>query len=141
MNTLVLLSLAAIVLSVTAALIFTWVERRSPTLKNEGRLLLGQPAKPPTALLAALTDLFAHRPHVRAAYLAQVYAPSSDRFPHPVIGLEVDRDLHAIQEEAGLLCRHHLKDGEFIDFIPIGSDAVSTYMKNQTTPFFVRPIA
>jgi hypothetical protein len=138
LNKLVILSLAAIAFSLMVGLILTWLQQRSLASKNGCRLLVGQPAKPPTALLEALRGLFASCPNVRAAYLAQVYAPSPHGRPQPVIGLEMAEGLQALQEEAGILCRQYLTEDESIDFMPIGADTVSEYMKKQTKPFYVR---
>ena len=129
-----ILSLAGLTLSFAAGGLLTFLQRRA------GRsIFLGQPAKYPTELIAALQHLFAGRSDVNAAYLAEIHQRSASRLgPHPIVGLDVNGDFMEVQRAAGLLARECLKNGEAIDFIPLGSDPVSQYMTTETQPFYRR---
>lgn len=138
-NAVLLLSLAALTLAFLVGGVLTLLERRSVRALTRSGVLLGQPSMYPTAVVAALKQLFARYPAVKAAYLAEIYDASTGAPPHSIIGLEVDEDFPTVQHAAGVLVREHLKEGEPIDFLPIGDDPVSQYLTMQTTPFYVRP--
>ncbi len=114
-------------------------------LKTEGRVvqkatqvLLGQPAKHPIELIAALQRLFAKQPSVEAAYLAQIHDPSSGEKPHLIIGIEASGDFQKIVGEAGVTAQGLLGKEEFADFIQVGGGTGSfdSYFKKQTKPFY-----
>ncbi|MGC9357182.1 MAG: enhanced serine sensitivity protein SseB C-terminal domain-containing protein, partial [Anaerolineae bacterium] len=105
---------------------------------SDGDIFLGQPADYPAELVEALQELFAEHPAVRAAYLAQMYAPESGDEPHLVIGLDVLRNFDEVVEEAVSVAGEVLAEEEFVDFIQIGRDALSDYLLGETTPFYER---
>lgn len=114
-------------------------------IRNEGRVvqkatqvLLGQPAKYPTELVAALQKLFAKHASVQAAYLGWIHDPSSEEPPHLIIGIECDGDMQKISQEAGITSQGLLGEGEFVDFIQVGSGkgSLDSYFKKQTKPFY-----
>ena len=78
------------------------------------RVLLGQPAVYPQALVDALVRLFAGRTSVEAAYLAQIHFPdeatSDAGVPHPIIGIlsadyEKEDPRHRARRERSLRIR------------------------------------
>jgi hypothetical protein len=109
-------------------------------VEHDTEVLLGQPATPPTALIEALSRLFARHPSVAAAHLAQIYDPSSGDPPHPIVGV-VATDFDAIIEEAALVARD-VVDGQMpVDFVALdASDAegVHLYLLRDTAPFYQR---
>jgi hypothetical protein len=111
---------------------------REALVLTDGEVFLGQPAEQPEALLAGLREVFEEQPEVRAAYLAQVYAPESDEPPHLVVGLDMLRDFDEVVEAAVVAAEEALPPGEFVDFIQIGRDALSDYLLHETWPFYER---
>jgi len=110
----------------------------SKVIQKETKVLLGQPAKHPTELIAALQRLFAKHPTVHAAYLAQIHDPSSGEKPHLIIGIEADGDFRKIAGEAGMTAQGVLDKEEFADFIQVGGNngSLDSYFKKQTQPFY-----
>lgn len=114
-------------------------------LKTEGRVvqkatevLLGQPAKYPSELVATLSKLFTKHPSVEASYLAQIHDPSTSEKPHLIIGIEASGDFQRIVGEAGMTAQGILGDEEFVDFIQVGGGkgSLDSYFKKQTKPFY-----
>jgi hypothetical protein len=109
-------------------------------LEQDTEVMLGQPATPPTALMEALSRLFARHPAVAAAHLAQIYDPSSADPPHPIIGV-LAADFEAIVEEAALVARDVVAGAYPVDFVPLGTndvEGVHTYLLRDTKPFYER---
>lgn len=114
-------------------------------IRNEGRVvqkatqvLIGQPAKYPTELVAALQKLFAKHASVQAAYLGWIHDPSSGEPPHLIIGIECSGEMRKISQEAGITSQGLVGDGEFVDFIQVGGGkgSLDSYFKKQTQPFY-----
>lgn len=114
-------------------------------IRNEGRVvqkatqvLIGQPAKYPTELVAALQKLFAKHESVQAAYLGWIHDPSTKEPPHLIIGIECTGDMQKISQEAGITSQGLVGDGEFVDFIQVGggTGSLDSYFKKQTKPFY-----
>lgn len=123
--------LLILLLAVGIGISLTWIERRS-----EKKIIVGQPAQYPTQLITALKTYFENCPEVEAAYLAQISGGAETTPPHPVIGVEVSGEFTNIQKEMGEIVFEACEDGEIVDVMPLGADAVSEYMKRQTQPFY-----
>ena len=104
------------------------------------KILLGQPADYPHALVAALQQLFQKHPTVVAAYVAQMHDPSSGDPPHLLIGIECDGDYRRVVEDAGVTSDGLLGDGKFADFIQVGggTGSLDDYFQKQSKPFYQR---
>ena len=100
--------------------------------------MLGQPAQYPKELVEKLKHYFSTQENVKAAYLAQMYVPSSNEPPHPIIGIEVDGDYKQVVQGIGLITQGSLSDNNFVDNIQIGSGTISDYLVSETKPFYVR---
>ena len=111
---------------------------REALVLTDGEVFLGQPAEQPEALLEGLRAVFEEHPEVRAAYVAQVYAPESDEPPHLVVGLDMLRDFDEVVEAAVVVAEEALPPDAFVDFIQIGRDALSDYLLHETWPFYER---
>lgn len=109
----------------------SWIER-----KSSKKLFLGQPSKYPSELLNALGEYFTTEDKVNTAYIAQIFNGLKGNTPRPIIGIEVSDDFDSIQEKCGNIVSKIMKENEAIDFIPLGGDEVSVYMKEQTEPFY-----
>lgn len=75
---------------------------------------------------------------MKTAYLAQLYVPSSNEPPHPVIGIEVEGDYNKVVQGIGLITQGSLSDINFVDYVQIGSGTISEYLVSKTKPFYVR---
>ena len=101
-------------------------------------IMLGQPAQYSKELVEKLKHYFSTQENVKAAYLAQMYVPSSNEPPHPIIGIEVDGDYKQVVQGIGLITQGSLSDNNFVDYIQIGSGTISDYLVSETKPFYVR---
>jgi hypothetical protein len=112
------------------------------TVGQNTTVLLSQPADYPTELAAALSRAFAANAEVAAAYLALASFQSDDARPHLMVGVETRGDWNRIVADAGYVAAGVLKEGEYIDFIPMNDPKVSSiasYMTKSTKPFYKRP--
>ena len=105
------------------------------------QILLGQPKDYPRHITEALSRLFARSRDVKVAYLAHAFIPDVDQAPHTLIGVEVVRNGREVVGEACAVVREVAKQGEMVNFVqlhPQTSDTIADYMRQQTTPFYVR---
>lgn len=114
------------------------VKNEQRVIQNETKILIGQPAKYPTDLVAALQKLFAKNELVQAAYLGWIHDPSSGEPPHLIVGIECNGNMQKISQEAGITSQGLLGEGEFVDFIQVGGGkgSLDSYFKKQTKPFY-----
>lgn len=114
------------------------VQHESRVVQKTTQVLIGQPAKYPTELIAALQKLFAKHESIQAAYLGWIHDPSSKEPPHLIIGIETTGDMKKISQEAGITSQGLLGEGEFVDFIQVGggTGSLDSYFKKQTKPFY-----
>ncbi len=104
------------------------------------KVVIGQPADYPAALVDALTGLFARHASVRRAFLAQVYEPASGDPPHLVVGLDARGSIDPLIAAAAALVREAAPRAGFVDFMPLSpADAggVSGYFLD-SRPFYER---
>lgn len=116
----------------------SFVRNEVRVMQQATQVLLGQPAKYPTELVAALQKLFAKHSSVQAAYLGWIHDPNSGEPPHLIIGIECDGNMQKISQEAGITSQGLLSEGEFADFIQVGGGkgSLDSYFKKQTKPFY-----
>ncbi len=112
-------------------------ERREAT--EPTRVLLGQPAVYPRALVDALARLFAERSSVEAAYLAQIHFPDDATAPHPIIGVlsaEYEKEIR----EIGLVAKEAYGSTGPVDFLDMraATEGIVVYLRDKTVPFYVR---
>jgi hypothetical protein len=99
-------------------------------------VLLSQPSNYPTQLVAALKASFARDTSIKSAYLAQVHQPAVRQSAQLIIGIEADSDYEP--SAAMTIAQESLAEEEFISFLRLGSDNVSTYLRESTQPFYKR---
>ncbi len=109
----------------------SWIER-----KSSKKIFLGQPSKYPSELANALREYFKTQQEVQSAYLSQIFSGLKNEHPHPIIAIEASAGFDKIQKECGNIVSKILNYNEVVDFIPLGEDEVSSYMKTQTEPFY-----
>ncbi len=103
------------------------------TVKKDTRIVIGQPAKYPSEIANALSQLFADEPSVRAAYLGLIKYPDMGEQPRYVFCIDTDGDDKDITEKAGRKVQPYLKSGEFADFV--SKDSLGDYFKT-VPPFY-----
>jgi hypothetical protein len=96
-----------------------WRPTESYVVKKETKVLIGQPARYPTELVALLTRFFQSSPEVRRAYLVLFHDVERSEKPHLLIALEVANDWDRIAAGAGLIARDVVVADPPIDFVQI----------------------
>jgi len=102
-------------------------------------LLLGTPAHPPAALVAALGALFSRRPAVEAAWLGEVAFPGGAERPHAVVGVRLSAgSFEELARDLGLVARAALPPGEMVDFLEVtgGGGAMERWLVEAAAPFY-----
>jgi len=109
-------------------------------VQKETKVLLGQPANYPSAMVSSLTALLAKHSAVKAAYLCLMHDPSSTEKPSLVVGFEGDTDLSEAMKEAGSVAADTAPKGELVDFAVLkrGEPGISDYMFQSVKPFYER---
>lgn len=109
-------------------------------VKEDTKVMLGQPKEYPSKMVDSLTQLFSRRPAVKLAYLAQMFVPGQSNAPELVIGLEGQGDLEAIIADAGSVAIDTAPQGMAVNFTVLkpGSDGIGSYMRDETKPFYER---
>jgi hypothetical protein len=109
-------------------------------VQKETKVLLGQPANYPSAMVSALTVLLAKHSAVKAAYLCLMHDSSSSEKPSLVVGFEGDKDLSEAMKEAGSVAADTAPKGELVDFAVLkrGEPGLSDYMFSSVKPFYER---
>jgi len=113
---------------------------KARVVEKETKILLGQPANYPSAMVSALAVLLAKHSSVKAAYLCLMHDPSSSEKPSLVVGFEGDSDLTEAMKEAGSVAADTAPKGELVDFAVLkkGEPGLSDYMFSSVTPFYER---
>ncbi|MFN9717937.1 MAG: enhanced serine sensitivity protein SseB C-terminal domain-containing protein [Planctomycetota bacterium] len=108
------------------------------TAKQDTKVLIGQPAEYPTALVKALSRLFVKHRDIKAGYLAHFFNPERDERPHTLIGIDATGDWDSIVGDAGMVAKETLPENEIVDFVRVSADdtGVSQYMLHGTKPFY-----
>lgn len=123
--------IVVVLVALAIGVLLSWIER-----KSSRKTIIGQPSKYPSELVNALKEYFKTQDHIKSAYLAQIFDGSKNEPPHPIIGIEASGGFDRIQEECGEIAKKSFNQDEFVDFIPLGEDDISVYMKEQTDPFY-----
>ncbi len=98
---------------------------------------IGPSEEHPPSLEDTLRTLFSGNATIEYAFIAQIYVPSTEQPPHPVIGVKGSGDLLSIMAEAEVQAQKALPEGQYVDFRRVdGDDPISTYMRENLTPFF-----
>lgn len=118
-----------------------WVPKEGYTIERESKIFLGQPAKYPIEMVEAIKKLFKQIEAIHKGYLVQIYIPSRNEPPHPVIGIEIDEnaDWNNIVSQIGMVLEYFKQDVTLVDTIKIkNGDQISDYMIKETKPFYKR---
>lgn len=104
------------------------------------KVLLGQPANPPSDMLASLSKLLAKHPDIQAAYLCLMSDAGASAAPVLVVGLEGEGDITAAMKEAGAVAADTAPRGEPVDFVLVrrGEGGIAGYFLESVEPFYRR---
>lgn len=113
------------------ALLDTGMNQTAETrvVEQETRVMLGQPAEYPTAMVEALQQLLPGHPGVTAAYLCLMQDPETSQTPTLVVGFE-GLDLDAAMSEAGSVVVDTAPPGQAVDFVVVDGTGIGEYMKD-----------
>lgn len=94
------------------------------------KVLLGQPADYPAAMVAALSKLLAKHPTVKGAYLCIMHDPSAGNKPALVVGLEGQGDLVLAIREVGSVAAETAPEGQPVHIVEIkrGQSGIDDYL-------------
>lgn len=108
-------------------------------IKAGEKILLGQPAKPPSKTLEAMQAYFSSHPEIQSAYLGQVFYVEGKEPPHCVIGLRLRdscRSFREVAKDLGLIAQD-LNEAPLIDFVNLSEQSTITdYLVKETHPIF-----
>jgi hypothetical protein len=105
-----------------------------------GTVLISKPVVFPLALADALAKLFATRPGVEAAYLAQMSYAGKNEPPHPIVGVKLEGEWEPLAQEIQRVVAP-LPQGTRVAALQIGADDVRKVlgeMLMRYEPFYVR---
>lgn len=107
-------------------------------VKQDTKVMLGQPKDYPSKMVDSLTQLFSRRPAVKLAYLAQMFIPSQSNAPELVIGLVGQGDLKTVIADAGSVVADTAPPGMAVNFTVLqpGSEGIGSYLLDETKPFY-----
>jgi len=108
------------------------------TIDKAATVLLGQPAKYPSEMIASLTKFLAKHPNVKAAYLCLMQDPTADQ--SLVVGFLGDGDISVAMKEAGAVAADTAMQGTPVDFVEIkrGEKGIGSYFLESVQPFYER---
>jgi hypothetical protein len=109
-------------------------------VERDTKVLLGQPANYPTAMVASLATLLAKHRNVKAAYLALMHDTSMDEKPHLIVGIEGEGDFKNVIREAGTVAGDTAPTGEPVDLVRVirGESGLGQYFIEEVKPFYLR---
>ncbi len=112
----------------------------SSTVQEDRQVLVGQPTNYPHALVDALKSLFARRPEVERAYLAQVHDPAASDRPLLTVGVQAVGDIEQLMADMGIALQGTLAEGEGVQFLQVrpGEGGLAGYMMESAEPFYVK---
>jgi len=112
------------------ALLDTGMNQKADTrvVEKETRVMLGQPAEYPTAMVEALQQLLPDHPGVTAACLCLMHDPEMSQKPTLVVGFE-GLDLEVAMSEAGSVVVDTAPSGQAVDFVVVDGTGIGEYMK------------
>lgn len=111
---------------------------REVSMPKDTQVRVGQPAVLPVEMMEALSNNFAGRDDVNAAYIAMVDMPETGAPPRLLIAMSISGDRQTIFEETGRTAQQFLKKGESVDIMELSPEnGISVYFNDQQ-PFFTK---
>ncbi len=116
----------------------TMAEGGLRVVEKSTKVLLGQPAERPDALIELLRRAFERDPTVEAAWLAQLHEPESGKPPHPIVGIR-SSDPQRAMREAGRAVR--ALPGALVEFVDASAETeegIVGYLRGRGEAIYVR---
>ena len=115
-----------------------WNPGEQRQVEADTKVLLSQPAEPPTELMNALSRLFEKTPGVLRGYVCLVAYEADIDSPHTLLAIEAEGDWDEIVASAGMIVREVACPNPPIDVIRItGLGGIEDYFKDNT-PFYLK---
>lgn len=100
--------------------------------------IIGEPKNYPTELVEVLKRMFAGRPEISRAWVAQIMLVDTDDAPHTVVGIESAGDMQQLASDAHSVLLHAEIADPPVDFVSVSdSDGVDGYFLDKE-PFYAR---
>jgi hypothetical protein len=116
-----------------------WKPTNSYVAQKETKVLIGQPANYPHALVAVLSRYFSTAPEVERAYLAQYLNPECDQKSHSLVAAEVTQDWDRVMAGAGLALSGTVIPDPPVDFLQLtGKGGIEDHFRSGVKPFYER---
>jgi len=116
-----------------------WEPSERVETKEEEQVLIGQPARYPEELVAALARYFSTRKSVRRAFIAMYFNPKRDEKPHTLIAIEVTGEWEPVVAGAGMIAREVSVPDPPVDFMQIsGRGGIEEHFTKGGQPFYRR---
>ena len=117
-----------------------WQPENSRTVAHDTQVLLGQPARYPTALATALARFFKTKRQVKRAWLAHFHDPAQHEAAHTLIAIEATGDFAALSAETGIVARNIEVPDPPVDIVAVtgAGSGFDDYFLKQTPPFYRR---
>jgi len=109
-------------------------------IKEETRVLIGEPAVIPEKMIAELSAWFSKCPEVRRAFLVLMHDPSIDKKPHYLVAVDMTGNVEKVMRGAGIVAGDSSPDGEPVDLIYLGQNnrGLEEHITSQFKPFYIR---
>jgi hypothetical protein len=95
-------------------------------IKKSSKIRLGQPAEFPTEMVQSIKAYCSKRDEIELAYIAMMHRPETKEPPHLLVALKLNNNEEQILGEISQAVRPHIKDGDFVDFMPLSIDKSGT---------------
>ncbi|MDD5111498.1 MAG: enhanced serine sensitivity protein SseB C-terminal domain-containing protein [Candidatus Altiarchaeota archaeon] len=108
------------------------------TFQKNTKMRFGEPAKPPSKeLVGFLRDVVSSQKEVNAAYILMIQI--GDGQPHLALGLDLSDDnaIAAIDSKLAKGISDKLKQGEYLDLLPLNKLGLANSVKENVKPFYV----
>jgi len=118
-----------------------WNQPSGFTVPVGTKVRLGQPAKYPSEMIAALSDFFKQKNIVKKAYLALISYDTTNKIPpHTLIGIECDNEWDEMLSEVSIVLNNVKIPNPPVDFCRLTGkkDGNEAYFINFCKPFFIR---
>ncbi len=116
-----------------------WEPQGAYKVERDTKVLLGQPAEYPTALVERLTRYFQTKPQVTRAWFCLMGTAGPPAESHTLVGVQVRGDYNAILSEMSIVLNDVAVPNPPVDMMPVtgdGGGGLEDYLVKETKPFY-----
>jgi hypothetical protein len=95
-------------------------------IKKSSKIRLGQPSEFPTDMVKSIKAYCSKRNEIELAYIAMIERPDTNEPPHLLVALKINKNEEQIFGEISQAIKPHIKEGDFVDFMPLSTDKSGT---------------